>query len=142
MLEHHDADGNVLYQWIFRGEDMDGISSDINLRINFITEGLEWIYGVDPAKPAVALQFEHDGVFPSGTSIKFNGAGFGFAAGSAAYPYSFDSAAGNLTLLQADLETDSDGMIQLHLTSSSDILVAGAQLKPSDHVGNTIYWKY
>ena len=136
-LEHCDEDGNVLYQWIFRGEDMDEISSDVDLRINFITEGFNDLYGKDPAKPAVALQFNHKGAFPAGTSIRFNGQTYGFEAGASAYPYIFDSAASKLILSEEDVFVNDDGTISLLIADGSDILVMGTKLADGEGVDNT-----
>lgn len=80
----------MAYQWIFRGTDMAEILSDIDLKVEFDSEGIDKMMGIEKRGTMAVVNFPDISGLPEGVSINVNGSPYGFEPGDTVYIYSWN----------------------------------------------------
>ena len=120
----------MAYQWIFRGNDMAEILSDIDLKVEFDSEGIDKMMGIEKRGTMAVVNLPDISRLPEGVSINVNGSPYGFEPGDTVYIYSWNEKTKMLTV-QGKVQADGNSGILIDVRSEGPYLLTSELAKPA-----------
>lgn len=106
------------------------ILSDIDLKVEFDSEGIDKMMGIEKRGTMAVVNFPDISGLPEGVSINVNGSPYGFEPGDTVYIYSWNEKTKMLTV-QGKVQADGNCGILIDVRSEGPYLLTSELAKPA-----------